>query len=63
MGADKGHLTQAWLAAGEDELARSTEEYFYHQSIRAPNGIANDVGAHERLLGECGRISGVAFPN
>jgi NAD(P)-dependent dehydrogenase (short-subunit alcohol dehydrogenase family) len=55
----EGSLTQAWLATSEDELARSTGGYFYHQRLRAPNAIANDVETQEALLAECGRISGI----
>jgi len=54
----QGCVTQAWLATSEDELARSTGSYFYHQRLRAPNPIANDVRTQEELLAECGRISG-----
>jgi hypothetical protein len=43
----------------DDELARSTGGYFYHQRSRAPNRIADDVGIQEELLAECGRISGI----
>jgi hypothetical protein len=55
----QGCVTQAWLAASENELARSTGGYFYHQRFRAPNAIANDVGTQEELLAQCHRISGV----
>jgi len=55
----KGCVTQAWLATSEDELARSTGGYFYHQQPRAPNRIASDVNIQEELLAECGRISGI----
>jgi NAD(P)-dependent dehydrogenase (short-subunit alcohol dehydrogenase family) len=54
-----GSVTQAWLATSEDTLARSRGGYFYHQRLRAPNAIANDVETQEALLAECGRISGV----
>ena len=57
----QGSVTQAWLATSQDTLARSTGGYFYHQRPRAPNAIANDPGAQEALLAECGRISGVAL--
>ena len=50
---------QAWLATSDDELARSTGGYFYHQRSRAPNRIADDVGIQEELLAECSRISGI----
>jgi len=55
----QGSLTQAWLATSEDALARSTGGYFYHQRLRPPNAIANDVGIQEALLAECGRLSGI----
>src|SRR6516162_7749181 len=35
----QGCVTQAWLAASEDELARSTGGYFYHQRPRASHPI------------------------
>ena len=43
----QGCVTQAWLATSEDELARSTGGYFYHQRPRAPNPIASDVRIQE----------------
>jgi len=58
----QGCITQAWLATSEDELARSTGGYFYHQRPRAPNPVANDVETQERLLAECQRISGISLP-
>jgi NAD(P)-dependent dehydrogenase (short-subunit alcohol dehydrogenase family) len=54
-----GCVTQTWLATSEEELARSTGGYFYHQRPRAPNPIASDVETQEELLAECHRISGV----
>jgi NAD(P)-dependent dehydrogenase (short-subunit alcohol dehydrogenase family) len=58
----QGCITQAWLATSDDELARSTGGYFYHQGPRAPNAVANDVATQEELLTECHRISGIALP-
>ena len=55
----QGCMTQAWLATSEDELARSTGGYFYHQRLRAPNAIVNDVRTQEDLMAECYRISGI----
>ena len=55
----QGSVTQAWLAVSEDELARSTGGYFYHQRPTAPNPIASDVGAQEELLALCRRITGI----
>src|SRR5271165_759606 len=58
----KAHLTQAWLAVGDDPLARSSGEYFFHQQLSAPNPIARDVAVQDELIAECARISGIAFP-
>ena len=55
----QGSVTQAWLAVSDDELARSTGGYFYHQRPTAPNPIASDVGAQEELLALCRRITGI----
>ena len=57
----QGCVTQAWLATSEDELARSSGAYFYHQRLRSPNLIASDVRVQKELLGECGRISRVVL--
>lgn len=58
----KAHTTQALLATSDDRLARSTGEYFYHQRLREPNPVARDVSIQDQLLAECGRISGIPFP-
>ena len=34
---DQAHLTQAWLAAGDDPKAQVTGEYFYHLRRMTPN--------------------------
>lgn len=58
----QGSITKAWLATSDDELARSTGEYFYHQALRAPNPITRDVGVQEQLLRECERLSAIPLP-
>ena len=60
---EKAHLTQVWLATSNDQLARSTGKYFYHQRLREPNPIAHDVAIQDELLAECASISGIAFPD
>jgi NAD(P)-dependent dehydrogenase (short-subunit alcohol dehydrogenase family) len=59
---EEGAFTQAWLAASEDALARSTGRYFYHQRQRAQNPIANDVETQEALIALCRRVSSVSLP-
>src|SRR5439155_22882248 len=55
------HVTHATPATTENELARPTAGYFYHQRPRAPNPIAADPRTQEDLLTECARISGIAL--
>ena len=52
----QGCVTQGWLATSENEFARSSGGYFYHQRARAPNPIAADLrpecGSQSRLMPE-----------
>lgn len=58
----KAHLTQAWLARGEDPAACVSGEYFYHMRPRRPDPATRDIALQNRLLHECERLSGVKFP-
>ena len=44
---DQAHLTQAWLAAGDDPKAQITGNYFYHLKRKTPNPEANDPAVQE----------------
>jgi len=55
--------TQVWLATSDDNEARVTGKYFYHQKRRAPEPAARDEKIQEQLIVECARISGVPFPD
>nr|WP_295835024.1 SDR family NAD(P)-dependent oxidoreductase [uncultured Azospirillum sp.] len=59
---DQAHLTQAWLAAGDDPRADVTGEYFYHMKRMSPNPQALDPRLQDRLTALCAEISGVALP-
>jgi NAD(P)-dependent dehydrogenase (short-subunit alcohol dehydrogenase family) len=59
---DQAHLTQAWLAAGDDPKAQVTGGYFYHLKRKAPNPQAKDPALQDRLIAICAEISGVAMP-
>jgi len=59
----KAHLTQAWLAASDDPLAHFSGEYFFHKALRAPNPIARDKDAQNRLIEACASLSGISLPN
>ena len=58
----QAHLTQAWLAAGDDPKADVTGEYFYHLKRMGPNPQARDPFLQDRLIAICADISGVALP-
>jgi NAD(P)-dependent dehydrogenase (short-subunit alcohol dehydrogenase family) len=59
---DQAHLTQAWLAAGDDPGARVTGAYFYHLARRVPNPQAQDPALQAGLIAICAERSGVALP-
>jgi NAD(P)-dependent dehydrogenase (short-subunit alcohol dehydrogenase family) len=58
---DQAHLTQAWLAASEDDAAKITAGYFYHMKALEPNPEARDPALQDGLLNTCRQISGVEF--
>jgi NAD(P)-dependent dehydrogenase (short-subunit alcohol dehydrogenase family) len=59
---EKGYETQAWLAVSDDDQAKVSGRYFFHQKERPCNPAANDVNTQERFLQLCQEITGVAFP-
>jgi NAD(P)-dependent dehydrogenase (short-subunit alcohol dehydrogenase family) len=59
---EQAHLTQAWLAAGDDPKSQVTGKYFYHLRGMAPNPQARDPALQDRLIEICGEMSGVALP-
>jgi NAD(P)-dependent dehydrogenase (short-subunit alcohol dehydrogenase family) len=59
---DQAHLTQAWLATGDEPKAQVTGEYFYHLKRMEPNPQAGDPALQDRLVAICAEISGVALP-
>ena len=56
----KGYETQAWLAVSNDERAKVTGQYFFHQKARSYNPIADDVTSQEKFL-RLLQITGVSF--
>ena len=59
---EQAHLTQAWLAAGDDPKSQVTGKYFYHLRRREPNPQAYDPTLQDRLIAICAEISGVTLP-
>jgi NAD(P)-dependent dehydrogenase (short-subunit alcohol dehydrogenase family) len=58
----QAHLTQAWLAAGDDPKTNVTATYFYHLKRMHPNPQAHDAKLQDRLIQICAEISAVALP-
>jgi NAD(P)-dependent dehydrogenase (short-subunit alcohol dehydrogenase family) len=55
--------TQVWLATSDEPGAQVTGQFFYHMKRRAAEPAASSASIQDRLLAECARISGVAFPD
>jgi hypothetical protein len=59
---DQAHLTQAWLAAGDDPKADVTGKYFYHLKRMPSNPQAHASALQDQLIAICAEISGVKLP-
>lgn len=57
----KGYETQSWLAVSDDEQAKLSGHYFFHQKERHYNAIADDVTLQEKLLTLLEEITHVPF--
>lgn len=57
----KGYETQVWLAVSDDEQAKVSGRYFFHQQDRRYNPEADDVVLQEKLLSLCKEITGSAL--
>jgi NAD(P)-dependent dehydrogenase (short-subunit alcohol dehydrogenase family) len=55
----QGSITQAWLAVSDDEVAKVSGEYFYHQRQRECSAAARDIDVQEGLLDACASLCGV----
>jgi hypothetical protein len=65
---DQAHLTQVWLAAGEDRKADVTRQYFFHLKPKEPNPQSRHCAAgsshfdvHGNLRRALPCMSGVNF--
>lgn len=58
----KGYETQVWLAVSNDEQAKVSGHYFFHQKEARSNAEAKDVVLQEKFLRLCEEITGVSFP-
>jgi NAD(P)-dependent dehydrogenase (short-subunit alcohol dehydrogenase family) len=57
----KGYETQVWLAVSNDEKAKVSGRYFFHQKERYHNPEADNILLQERFIELCGEIAGVSF--
>jgi NAD(P)-dependent dehydrogenase (short-subunit alcohol dehydrogenase family) len=59
----KGYESQVWLAESDDESAKVSGKYFYHQRQDKPNTNASNVAIQNELIAYCSQVSGIAFPD
>jgi NAD(P)-dependent dehydrogenase (short-subunit alcohol dehydrogenase family) len=60
---DKGYETQVWLATSDDEQARVSGRYFFHQQESRYHTDAVIVALQDTLLEICREVSGIPFPS
>jgi NAD(P)-dependent dehydrogenase (short-subunit alcohol dehydrogenase family) len=58
----KGYETQVWLAVSNEEKAKVSGRYFFHQQEKRSNSEADEVEAQEKFLNVCEKITGIKFP-
>lgn len=59
----EGYETQVWLAASDEDNAKTSGRYFYHKKVCACNPKANDFAMQDKFLIACQTLTGVAFPS
>jgi NAD(P)-dependent dehydrogenase (short-subunit alcohol dehydrogenase family) len=59
---NQAHLTQAWLAAGNDPKVDVSGKYFFHLKRMHPNPQAHDPALQDQLIATCAEIAGVVLP-
>jgi len=57
---EEGHLTQTWLAVGEDPAAKTSGGYWHHRKREKPAAEALDADFRERLVEKLKELTGVA---
>lgn len=57
----KGYETQSWLATSNDERAKVSGRYFFHQKEHRHNQVTDDAMLQERLLTLLKEITGVTL--
>ncbi|MFP3596852.1 SDR family NAD(P)-dependent oxidoreductase [Chryseobacterium sp. SIMBA_029] len=57
----KGYETQLWLAISDDEQAKTSGGYYFHQKVSPYHSDAGNVALQENFLEWCREITGVSF--
>lgn len=57
-----GHLTQEWLATSDDQEARSSGGYWFHQRRREPHRAVHDRRFQDALVDALARFTGTPLP-
>ena len=58
----KGYETQVWLAISNDEKAKVSGKFFYHQTTRKSHPEADSTDLQEEFLQVCEKLTGIKFP-
>jgi NAD(P)-dependent dehydrogenase (short-subunit alcohol dehydrogenase family) len=59
---EKGFQTQAWLAVSNDDHAKVSGHYFYHQKQKYYLPEAGNVKVQDKFIALCEQITGIGFP-
>lgn len=58
----KGYETQVWLAVSNDERAKVSGRYFFHQTERRHHPEGDRIDLQNKFLDLCEEVTGVPFP-
>ena len=59
---ERGYETQVWLAISNDEKAKISGRYFFHQKEASYNTEADDIQLQDKFLTKCKEVTGIDFP-
>jgi len=60
---EQRHLTQAWLAVGDDRAAQVSGRHFSHLQERELKAVVGSAAWQDALLGALGELTGVKLPD
>lgn len=58
----KGYETPVWLAVNNEDNAKVSGQYFYHQAIKPYNLGANNIALQRKFFALWEAYTGVRFP-